>query len=344
MIWNELIAAYLFLAGMGAGAFVLGALAGQAKTPAPAMKRIGFIVGPAAVAVGTLLLVFDAHAGLTNPGRFFLLIANLNSVMAWGVIILSLFIVVTAIDAVLLLVKKSTPRALDIAGVVLAVCVATYTGVLLGDASVAFPLWHPVVLPVLFVVSATSTGFAAVLLLTHLAAPGEAHALPFLEKTGKILPVVEAVLVVALLAVVSATSGSGAGAAKASVANLLSGSYAVAFWLGFAIIGLAMPFALEMMRGKQAKAAANAETPTVTAAEAATEAADSATAAEVTAVEAATPATAETAAVTAAIASSEQAAGSGKTLAIVGEAGVLVGGFMLRYLIIMAAIPVALVL
>ena len=335
MIWNELIAAYLFLAGMGAGAFVLGALAGQAKTPAPAMKRIGFIVGPVAVAVGTLLLVFDAHAGLTNPGRFFLLIANLNSVMAWGVIILSLFIVVTAIDAVLLLVKKSTPRALDIAGVVLAVCVATYTGVLLGDASVAFPLWHPVVLPVLFVVSATSTGFAAVLLLTHLAAPGEAHALPFLEKTGKILPVVEAVLVVALLAVVSATSGSGAGAAKASVANLLSGSYAVAFWLGFAIIGLAMPFALEMMRGKQAKAAANAETPTVTAVEAATPA---------TAAEASTPATAETAAVTAAIASSEQAAGSGKTLAIVGEAGVLVGGFMLRYLIIMAAIPVALVL
>ncbi|MVN57293.1 oxidoreductase, partial [Gordonibacter sp. ResAG-50] len=35
------------------------------------------------------------------------------------------------------------------------------------------------------------------------------------------------------------------------------------------------------------------------------------------------------------------APGSGKALALVGEAGVLVGGFMLRYLVIMAALAVA---
>ena len=34
------------------------------------------------------------------------------------------------------------------------------------------------------------------------------------------------------------------------------------------------------------------------------------------------------------------AAGSGRALALVGEAGVLVGGFMLRYLVIMAALAV----
>ncbi len=320
MIWNELIAAYLFLAGMGAGAFVLGALAGWAKTPAPTMKLLGFIIGPVAVAVGTLLLVFDAHAGLMNPGRFFLLVTNLNSVMAWGVIILSVFIVVTVVDAALLLVKKSTPKVLDVAGVVLAVCVATYTGVLLGDASVAFPLWHPVVLPVLFIVSAASTGFAVVLLFTHLSAPTEVHALPFLEKTGKILPVVEAVLVIALLAAVSATGGSAAGAAAASVANLLSGGYAVAFWLGFVLVGLVMPFVLEMVRAQKAKAAGAAAASVAADAEGAEGAACAAAPAPVS------------------------AAASGKTLAIVGDAGVLVGGFMLRYLVIMAAIPVALTL
>ena len=333
MIWNELIAAYLFLAGMGAGAFALGALAGWAKTPAPTMKLLGFIIGPVAVAVGTLLLVFDAHAGLANPGRFFLLVTNLNSVMAWGVIILSVFIVVTVVDAVLLLVKKSTPKALDVAGVVLAVCVATYTGVLLGDASVAFPLWHPVVLPVLFIVSATSTGFAAVLLITHLSAPTEVHALSFLEKTGKILPVVEAVLVVVLLVAVSATGGAGAGAAAASVANLLSGSYAVAFWLGFVVVGLALPFALEMVRAQKAKPVAAAA------------AADVAGAAGGEGAEGVFQDAAETlGGPTAPVTSAAPAADSGKTLAIVGDAGVLVGGFMLRYLVIMAAIPVALAL
>ena len=340
MIWNELIAAYLFLAGMGAGAFALGTLAGWAKTPAPTMKLLGFIIGPVAVAVGTLLLVFDAHAGLANPGRFFLLVTNLNSVMAWGVIILSVFIVVTVVDAVLLLVKKSTPKALDVAGVVLSVCVATYTGVLLGDASVAFPLWHPVVLPVLFIVSATSTGFAAVLLITHLSAPTEVHALPFLEKTGKILPVVEAVLVVVLLVAVSATGGAGAGAAAASVANLLSGGYAVAFWLGFVVIGLALPFALEMVRAQKAKPVAVAA-----AADAVAAAADVAGAAGGEGAEGVFQDAAETlGGPTAPVTSAAPAADSGKTLAIVGDAGVLVGGFMLRYLVIMAAIPVALAL
>ena len=134
MVWDAIIAIYLFLAGLGAGAFALGALTNWAKTPAPTMKKVAFIVAPVAVAVGTLMLVVDAHAGLMNPLRFFGLVANLGSVMAWGVIILSAFLVVSIVDLIVLLVKKGTPKALDIVGAVLAVCVAAYTGVLLGDA------------------------------------------------------------------------------------------------------------------------------------------------------------------------------------------------------------------
>ena len=140
MIWDALIACYLFLAGMGAGAFALGAIAGWGKDPALTMKKVGFIVGPVAVAVGTLLLVVDAHAGLQNPLRFFYLITNLNSVMAWGVIILSVCLVVAVIDLALLLVKTETPKWLDGIGVALALCVAAYTGVLLGDAGGRFRL------------------------------------------------------------------------------------------------------------------------------------------------------------------------------------------------------------
>ncbi len=199
MVWDAFIAIYLFLAGLGAGAFVLGALTNWAKKPAARMKRIAFIIAPVAVAVGTLVLVIDAKAGFANPLRFFMLVSNLNSVMAWGVIILSVFLAVSIVDLVLLLVKKRTPKALDIAGMVLAVCVAAYTGVLLGDAGLAFPLWNMAVLPVLFVVSAASTGIAAVLLATRLAAPEEAGALPLLSKAGLVLPVLELVLVAVLL-------------------------------------------------------------------------------------------------------------------------------------------------
>ena len=284
MVWDAIIAIYLFLAGLGAGAFALGALTNWAKTPAPTMKKVAFIVAPVAVAVGTLMLVVDAHAGLMNPLRFFGLVANLGSVMAWGVIILSAFLVVSIVDLIVLLVKKGTPKALDIVGAVLAVCVAAYTGVLLGDAGVAFPLWNMAVLPILFIVSAASTGIAATLLITRLVAADEAAALPWLGKAGLVLPVLELALVIVLLAVAGMAGGSAGAAGAASVANLVSGPYAVAFWLGFVVIGLAVPFVLEFMshRGSQSKA-----------------------------------------------------------LPMAGEACVLVGGFMLRYLVIMAAVAVA---
>ena len=284
MVWDAIIAIYLFLAGLGAGAFALGALTNWAKTPAPTMKKVAFIVAPVAVAVGTLMLVVDAHAGLMNPLRFFGLVANLGSVMAWGVIILSAFLVVSIVDLIVLLVKKSTPKALDVVGAVLAVCVAAYTGVLLGDAGVAFPLWNMAVLPILFIVSAASTGIAVTLLITRLVAADEVAALPWLGKAGLVLPVLELALVIVLLAVAGMAGGSAGAAGAASVANLVSGPYAVAFWLGFVVIGLAVPFVLELMsrRGSQSKA-----------------------------------------------------------LPMAGEACVLVGGFMLRYLVIMAAVAVA---
>lgn len=307
MVWDAFIAVYLFLAGLGAGAFFLGALVGWAKKPLPKMRRIAYIIAPVAVVVGTLVLVFDAKAGFANPLRFFYLVTNLSSVMAWGVIILSAFIIVSAVDLVILLVKKETPKVLDVIGMVLAVCTAAYTGVLLGDAGMAFPLWNMVVLPVLFVVSAASTGMAAVLLGTYAVAPDEAASLPQLSKAGLVLPVVELVLVVALLAVTAGTQGSAAVAGAASVASLMSGAYAVPFWLGFVALGLVLPFALELYRHRSGGAKA------------------------VIAVDGESAAKAPDGA---------GSAGSGKTLAFVGEAGVLIGGFMLRYLVIMAALAV----
>lgn len=299
MVWDVFIALYLFLAGLGAGAFVLGALTNWVKEPVPRMKKIAFIIAPIAVAVGTLVLVLDAKAGFSNPLRFFLLISNLNSIMSWGVIILSAFLVVSIIDLIILFVKKSTPKVLDIIGMVLAVCVAAYTGVLLGDAHMAFPLWSMAILPVLFVVSAASSGFAAVVLGAYAVAPKEVENVSFLPKTSLILPALELVLVVILLVVTATVQGSAAEAAAASVGNLMAGSYAIAFWGGLVLIGIVLPFGIELYRQRQSRAFKAA------------------------AGEGVLDATAPT-----------------KTLAIVGEAGVLIGGFMLRYLVIMAAVSV----
>lgn len=206
MVWNWMIALYLFLAGMGAGAFVLSGISGMAKKPCPKIKMIGFIAGPVCVAVGALLLVVDAHAGLMNPLRFFYLVSNLGSVMAWGVIILALFIVVAAIDAIIMIVKKSTPRALDIIGMILAVCVAAYTACFWVTRPSRSPCgtrsscrscsWYRQLRP-----DSRSSWSSA-----HGKAHDEIANIDFTVKSGMVLPVLEALLVIALLGTVAITA------------------------------------------------------------------------------------------------------------------------------------------
>lgn len=96
------------------------------------MRRAGLLVAPIAVGMGFVLLMVDAEAGLHDPLRFFYLLTNFNSVMTWGVVFLGLFMAVSVVALVLEFRKRPVPAWLYIAGVVIAVCVAAYTGVLLG--------------------------------------------------------------------------------------------------------------------------------------------------------------------------------------------------------------------
>lgn len=289
MVWDWIIATYLFLAGMGAGAFVLSSIVGWRRPNDFKLKVVGLVIALVAVGGGTLLLMVDARAGLMNPLRFFGLLANASSIMMWGVVLLSAFLLVDFVAIVLEWRKKKTPKWLDVVGMLLALGVASYTGMLLGDAHLAFPLWNPTILPVLFVVSAASAGFAVVVLAAHIMKAPELEALHFTHVTGLALPLIEAVLIAVLLIATQATTGSGAAAAAASVANLVTGSYAAAFWLGLVLVGLLMPLALELaMRSKE-----------------------------------------------------EFSHGA---MPCVAECCVLVGGFMLRYLVIMAALPTAMLL
>ena len=162
-IWSGIIACYLFLGGLGGGAFATSAFLAWRHPEAVNMRKIGHVVAPVAVIIGLLLLMFDATAGLHNPLRFALLLTNFGSVMTWGVVILAAFTVVALVALVLDLLKRKVPMWLEIAGAVLGICVAIYTGCLLGVCK-TFPLWNNALLPVLFLVSAVSTGMASVLL------------------------------------------------------------------------------------------------------------------------------------------------------------------------------------
>ena len=102
-IWGAIIAWYLFLAGLGGGAFVTSAFLGWRHPEAVSMRKIGHLVAPIVVIIGLCLLMFDAKAGLMNPLRFFGLLGNFSSIMAWGVVILIAFMAVSVIAVVVML-------------------------------------------------------------------------------------------------------------------------------------------------------------------------------------------------------------------------------------------------
>lgn len=298
-IWGAPIAMYLFLAGLGAGAFVAATAAGRMAPQAKRTVRAGRVIALGAVAVGLVLLMVDAKGGFLHPWRFALLLGNVQSVMTWGVVFLAALVVIAAVVVVRDLLKKSVPFGLEATGCGFAIAVAMYTGVLLGVVK-TFPLWNSAVLPFLFLVSAMSTGVCAVFLFARLVCPSEVEKLAFLERVHGWLPWVETVLVVALLFFVGLSSEAGA----ASVAALLTGQWALVFWLGFVVVGLALPLVLHLAQGRVGAGVRDA------------------CGAEVHGV--------------------CPQVENGRACGAVSDVATIVGGFLLRYLVVMAALPVVL--
>lgn len=242
-IWGLVIASYLFLAGLGGGAFAASTYM-RLRTPHNVhLIRYGRVIAPITVIIGLVLLMFDATAGFHNPLRFVFLLTNFGSVMTWGVVFLGAFVVVALIVAIMDLTGHGLkiPKWLDIAGAVLGICVCVYTGCLLGVAK-TFPLWNNAILPVLFLVSAVSTGMAAILLVGIFLSPKEFDAAGGFKKFHFYLPIFELFLVACLLFI---TANSSQSAGWDSVMNLVSGNCSVVFWLVFVLLGLVLPTIME---------------------------------------------------------------------------------------------------
>ena len=239
-IWSGIIACYLFLGGLGGGAFATSAFLAWRHPEAVTMRKLGHWIAPIVVIVGLVLLMFDAKAGLHNPLRFALLLTNFGSVMTWGVVILAAFVIVALVALIMDLKKRRVPMWLEIVGAVLGICVAIYTGCLLGVCK-TFPLWNNALLPILFLVSAVSTGMAAVLLAGVFKCPEEFNRVGVLKKFHFCFPCIEMLLVAALLFITATNSTAG----LASVQALVCGKYAVVFWVLFVAVGLVIPTVLE---------------------------------------------------------------------------------------------------
>ncbi len=274
MAWGFPIAMYLFLAGMGAGAFLTAVVAEMYnKVAFRPLIRAGLVLSGILVALGIPFLIADLGAGRTQPWRLILLFANPTSPMTWGVWVLTPFIplgiVLGWLEVEFLnppwrivrwfraLVTRWRTRLLQ-AGTLLALSIAIYTGLLLGVVH-GVPLWNTSILPMLFFVSALSTGLAACVVLSQITAVGMEHDGVHLAKSyfyvnqiHSALIVVETVFIFCWLFIVA----NGSVTAAQSVELLLTGKYSLFFWIGIGFFGVVDPLVIyiyEVVLGKPLK-------------------------------------------------------------------------------------------
>lgn len=249
--WNMFIVLYLFLAGLSAGGFATSAVAYLLNpTLYRRVIRWGAYLAPFPIAIGPALLVFD----LGRPFSFYwlFLTLNLSSPLSFGAWLLALFMILTFVFAYLWLPeswqivkignRQKVLRFLAIAGLPLAVGVASYTGLLL--AASTRPLWNTPLLAELFLVSGMSAGVASLLLYSAVARSDEARP----EEKGLLLRL-DLILVVAEIFIIAgmiihSRLGSLSGRLAADV--ILSGEYSLWFWLGVVGFGLLVPLAIEV--------------------------------------------------------------------------------------------------
>lgn len=257
MAWGLPIALYLFLAGMGAGAFLSAVVAEMySKSRFHPLTRAGLVLSGPLVALGILLLVADLGAGKSEPWRLVLLFMNPTSPMTWGIWVLSPF-VPTALLLGWLEVDFFNPpwpvvqwvrrlgfryrtRLMQL-GAVLALTISIYTGLLLGVVH-GIPLWNTSILPMLFFVSALSTGLAACVVVSQLTAKGTegAHLSQtyfYLNQVHSALIIIETIFIFCWLFIVA----NGSMTAAQSVALLLNGPLSPFFWIGIVFFGIVDP-------------------------------------------------------------------------------------------------------
>lgn len=243
MAWGAIIAWYLFLAGISAGAYLTAHVIGSKFPFATTIKKVGYYLSPPLLAIGLLLLIFDAEAGLYHPLRFIYLLKNIPySMMTNGTYIISIFMVISLYKGWMVFKNKETNKWFDYLGVIFALGTAAYTGLLIGLVK-AVPLWNTSILPVLFTVSAISTGIAATVLVASIVDKKACYNLQWLKKTHFSLILLELILIFIMFYITSAANQE----ANLAIQSILSGEWSLHFWLGLILLGLGLPMAIEGM-------------------------------------------------------------------------------------------------
>lgn len=244
--WRWIIAAYLFLAGVGGGAFLAAVVAAFIGGAAwMTVSKIGVFLGMPSVLIGCLFLLIDLGKPI-NAWRVWM--KPKTSWMARGTIIIVLFMVFAAIQTAYWIwpfpgAIENARGIIAVLGAAFAFFTVVYTGLLLGYSQ-PIALWRTALLPVLFFVSAVSTGIMAIVLIGHFMGVEETQ-LALLANIDAMVLLLEMFVVVVFMYNAYRIIES-----RYSAKRMLAGAVAPGFWLGVVACGLILPFFLELFGGE----------------------------------------------------------------------------------------------
>ncbi len=278
--WNYIVAFYLFTAGVSAGAFIVSVVADfLGGRRYERIARIGAYIAPFPVILGLFALVLD----LERPFHFWWLFLTfqVDSAMSWGSWLLLFFCIFSFIYLFLwipdkfirifnfipdkydyLKIKDKTNAFLNrlpglnisryrgiIGGIGLPISmgIAIYTGILL-CYPIARPFWNTPMLPMIFFLSAILDGAAAVCfigLFLHSKAMDreEIDNFKFLIHSFHFV-----LLIFTFIGVVLFIAGMYFGSVESTeaVKVIMGGPYTFSFWFWVVLIGLIIPFIVEV--------------------------------------------------------------------------------------------------
>ncbi|MGR6981926.1 cytochrome c nitrite reductase subunit NrfD [Testudinibacter sp. P27/CKL/0425] len=277
LVWDEIIAIYLFLLGISAGATLLAVLLKRSQILAGSdasrntIIRSAAIIAPLSLIVGLTILIFH----LTKPWTFWMLMFNYqpHSVMSMGVMLFQVYMLflflwlaivfkhlladwieryIPALGFVNKIINAAEKwvNPIEVVLMLLSILLGAYTGFLL-SALISYPMLNNPVLPILFLASGTSSGIAALLLAA--VCRGESTHSPsvsFLHKFETPVVLIEIFLLFAFFV------GLYFGGGQKTVAMMTAiggGFWAWVFWIGVVLIGLVLPLLLNAVSGEELK-------------------------------------------------------------------------------------------
>ncbi|EGU0149362.1 cytochrome c nitrite reductase subunit NrfD [Vibrio parahaemolyticus] len=272
LVWDWIIAIYLFLAGMSAGAVMISIyLKRKVIEGDPAnngiMKAMAWLA-PFGIISGLVILIFH----LTKPLQFWkiMIYYNPTSVMSMGVVLFQVYMVVLFVwigvifrhqiisfgegklpsglldfvDGFLIKAGKVS-NAIELFLGFLAIVLAAYTGFLL-SALKTYPMLNNPVLPILFLFSSLSSGAAACLMFGILVfkEPTSSSSVSWVHGFERPVVLFELFVLVTFFTGLIFSGGQNEVAAWNAISN---GFWAQWFWVGVVLIGMLMPLTLNWL-------------------------------------------------------------------------------------------------